>query len=271
MRAPTHLSMHLVTHLVTATLVTLVALVTGCAAKSPRAEECAKGRVRLDGACVSPEVADYVACVRAQAAKLAPDVAAKLSREAGEAASAATGARLPGEVSARLEQRYAAEPGPVEVLQACADLRGPPGERAACMEAGKLGEGCGFLPDAEWASRCPAGPIVGCLMMRGPTCESIALCGFEGATRKMCGSPSTPSGTTGCSATLDCYAACKGDLPCECRCTGAMAPTAALGVGLVSQCYERKCKGCEADGRGECARCFRRACQGTFDAHCKGR
>lgn len=246
---------------------TLAGATLGCAAKAPTAA-CPKGSARLDGVCASEQVADYVACVRAQGARLGQEQSKRLSLEAGAAGAQAKAA---SEVSERLERQYSAsEAATLEIIRACGDLRGPPGKRAACIEAGKLGAACGFEADPGWASRCEAGPVVGCLMMRGPTCENIAFCGFEEATRKACGAPTTPGGTAGCAATLECYRACKGDTPCECRCTAAMAPSSALAVGLVSQCYEAACRGCEARGRGECGLCFRQRCQAKVDAMCTG-
>ena len=250
--------------------VALAGAALGCAAKSP-ADACPKGSARVDGVCASEEVADYVACVRAQsarAARLGEERSRALSREAGAAGARAKAA---AEVRERLERSYAAEAGALDVIRACDDRRGPPGKRAACIEAGKLGAACGFEADPAWASRCDAGPVVGCLMMRGPTCENIAFCGFEEATRATCGAPATPAGTAGCVATLACYSACKGDAACECRCTAAMAPSSALAVGLVSQCYEAACRGCEARGRGECGLCFRQRCQAKVEAVCEGR
>ena len=239
----------------------------GCAAKSP-ADACPKGSAPLDGACASAEVADYAACVRTQGQRLGAERSSRLSREAGAAGAQAKTAAA---VREQLARQHAAEAGALDVIRACDDRRGPPGKRAACIEAGKLGAACGFEADPAWASRCDAGPVVGCLMMRGPTCENIAFCGFEEATRATCGAPATPAGTAGCEATLDCYRACKGDAPCECRCTAAMAPSSALAVGLVSQCYEAACRGCDARGRGECALCVRQRCEAKVEAVCAGR
>lgn len=239
----------------------------GCAAKSP-ADPCPRGSARLDGVCASEQVADYVACVRAQAQRLGAERSSRLSREAGAAGAQANAA---AEVRGRLERQHAADASALDVLRACDDLRGPPGKRAACIEAGKLGAACGFEGDPTWAQRCDAGPVVGCLMTRGPTCENIALCGFEEATRRACGAPATPAGTAGCEATLACYRGCKGDAACECRCTSAMAASSALAVGTVEQCYEAACRGCADKGRGECGLCFQQRCQRKYEAMCGGR
>ncbi|HQY63019.1 MAG: hypothetical protein IPQ09_22125 [Myxococcales bacterium] len=244
-----------------------------CAPKGPVEARCPAGRATLDGACVSEAVADYVTCVRAV---LSRD-AGKLGKEQGqrltaETVAAASQAQTAAEVRERLERQHAAsDVGARAILGACGDRRPPPAKRAACIEAGKLGVACGFEGDPTWSTRCDAGPLVGCLMMRGPTCENIAFCGFEEASRKTCGAPASPGGTAGCEATLACYRGCKGDAACECRCTTAMAASSALAVGTVEQCYETACRGCADKGRGECELCFQQRCQRKYEASCEGR
>jgi hypothetical protein len=261
---------------IVACVVTFVVVFPACAAKRrvdpvtpPASPSCPAGRGMLDGACAVEEVADYVACVRAQAAKLERTPGTKsLGSDASEAARGATSAV---QVLEKLErQRTESDESIRSILRACADFRKPPGKIAACIEGGKLGVGCGFEPDPRWGSRCDVGPVVSCLFNIGPTCEGVAQCAVEGATRTSCGEPLAPSGTVGCMATLDCYRACRGEKACECGCTSAMAPASVVAVAMVAQCYEVKCAGCGAKARGDCAMCFRTSCQKKLDELCKG-
>ena len=72
----------------------------------------------VDGTCVSPQVADYVACVRAQGAKLNQAEAKKLSAEAGYAGA---NAKLASDVSSKLEREYTtSDANTLEVIKACA-------------------------------------------------------------------------------------------------------------------------------------------------------
>jgi hypothetical protein len=80
-------------------------------------ETCAAGRTLVDGVCVSENVADYVACVRAQGAQLSSDKAQKLALDASTLGLKAGGA---GEISESLQKKYSASDATMlAIVQAC--------------------------------------------------------------------------------------------------------------------------------------------------------
>jgi hypothetical protein len=82
---------------------------------------CGAGRTLLDGVCVSEPVADYVACVRAQGAKLGSDTSKKLSADASFAGVHA-GTDL--EAKDTLEKQYAtSDANTLEIIRQCGALR----------------------------------------------------------------------------------------------------------------------------------------------------
>jgi hypothetical protein len=86
----------------------------------------------LDGTCVSPQVADYVGCVRAQGARLSQEQAKKLSAEAGYAGATA---KLASDVGEKLERQYSAsDANTLAVIKACARFQ----EGGAAPKVGEL-------------------------------------------------------------------------------------------------------------------------------------
>lgn len=85
-----------------------------------RPDECPAGRTRLDSVCVREDIADYVACVRAQGAKLDEKASNKLSAEAGYAGA---NAKMSSDVSSSLERTYAAsDANTLEIIRSCRAL-----------------------------------------------------------------------------------------------------------------------------------------------------
>jgi len=83
---------------------------------------CPTGRTLLDGVCVNPAVADYVACVRAQGAQLGNARSTRLSADVGAVGVRAGAAH---EVSDSLEKTYAASDSNVgEIIRTCNRLAG---------------------------------------------------------------------------------------------------------------------------------------------------
>jgi hypothetical protein len=100
-------------------LVFLAIVVAGCA-EAP-VPECGAGRTMVDGICVSQSIADYVACVRAQGAKLGQERSQKLSADVGYAALHAAAA---SDASEKLEKTYAAsDANTLEIIRSCNALR----------------------------------------------------------------------------------------------------------------------------------------------------
>jgi hypothetical protein len=82
---------------------------------------CGAGRTLLDGVCVSEPVADYVACVRAQGAKLGSDTSKKLS---ADASFAGVHAGTDMEAKDKLEKQYAtSDANTLEIIRQCGAMR----------------------------------------------------------------------------------------------------------------------------------------------------
>ncbi len=77
----------------------------GSAGLNQTSVTCPPGRTLLDGTCVSEQVADYVACVRAQGAQLGAAKSQQISAEAGYLGVKAGGA---SDVSENLQRKYSA-------------------------------------------------------------------------------------------------------------------------------------------------------------------
>lgn len=119
------------------TFVVSFLVVSGCgghgAGGAQQATSCPSGRTVLDGVCVSEQVADYVACVRAQGARLGEDRGQKLSAEAGFAGTRAAAA---SDVREKLERSYSTtDASALEIVKTCGALHGARGASATTTTA----------------------------------------------------------------------------------------------------------------------------------------
>jgi hypothetical protein len=243
-------------------------LVVACGAGTPATAPCTGGRTMLDGVCVSQPVADYVACVRAQGARLDEDRSRKLSAEVGYAAARAAAVT---EVGDKLQKQYAAADANVlEIIRTCGTMRAS--EDDVCGRSGSALVSCGYENEPGWLSKCQASPgYRACLASHAGDCVGLSACGFDEVSRLHCGGASLGRGAAGCQATGDCTHKCGGDARCNCACFAATARAATLGVGIVGQCFELHCAACGTPGGAGCDQCFREHCQKAWDGVCRGR
>jgi hypothetical protein len=160
-------------------VVALAWVVAGCGGATANASlACGPGRTALDGVCVKEQVADYVACVRAQGAQLASTSSNKLSLDASSLAMHATAA---SDVSAQLNKKYAvSDAATLSIIETCNKAAGfatvavvTPGVAApvAVTPGGWTLDAEGYSPD--WAIHCRAD---GCISS-GPGCDTTAVRG----------------------------------------------------------------------------------------------
>lgn len=253
-----------------ATLTIVGAALAACGAASANAPQCAVGRVALDGVCVSEAVADYVACVRAQGAKLDADTSKRLSADAGYM-SAKTDVAL--ELSDKLQKEYATSDANVlEVIRGCNALRQSGGGPDACAGATSRLLECGYEAEASWLASCQTDkPYSACLAERMTSCDGLSVCGYERFSRAQCSGAPAATGIEGCESTLGCQSKCGDDLGCVCACNSKMASRVALAVGVTNQCYELHCAACGKRGSAECGACFQKSCGAVFDKLCRGK
>jgi hypothetical protein len=246
--------------------------VASCAAGNAATSPCGAARTMLDGVCVSEQVADYVACVRAQGAKLGEERSRKLSAEAG---IAGTRAAIASDVGEHLERQYAtSDANTLEIIRTCGSMRATAGgaEDVCARAAQALVTGCGYENDAAWLGQCRASSkYQACLSSAASDCNKLSACGLAKAGDEACGGVGAPTGSATCEATGMCTNACKGDVSCVCRCFASASPASALGVGRVSQCFNLHCAGCGTPGASGCDACFRERCQQVWDSNCVGK
>ncbi|HEY1691718.1 MAG TPA: hypothetical protein VGG39_06135 [Polyangiaceae bacterium] len=242
-------------------------VLTACGAGNSATIQCAGDRTPLDGVCVSPQVADYVACVRAQGAKLGEDRSKKLSMEAGYAGAHAA---VASDVGEKLQKEYStSDNNALEIIRACGAMRGS--EEDVCSKAGATLVSCGYETDPGWLPNCQAqAPYRACLAQHQGDCNALSACGFDDIGRRFCGGAALGQGNAGCEATGNCTHACGGDAKCKCDCFAAMASSASLAVGLQGQCFQLHCGSCLSQGAAACDACFAQHCQAGFDRACKG-
>jgi len=242
-------------------------MLVACGAGNSMTIQCSGDRTPLDGVCVSPQVADYVACVRAQGARLGEDRSEKLSAEAGYAG---TRAALATEASERLQKEYStSDSNTLEIIRACAAMRGP--DEDVCAKSGSTLVACGYENEPGWLAKCQASPDYrACLGSHAGDCNGLSMCGFAEVSRQYCGGAAMARGSGSCEATGNCTRGCGGDGNCKCSCFAAMAPSAVQPVGMVGQCYVLHCSSCGTEGGAACDQCFRDHCQSTFDRVCRG-
>jgi hypothetical protein len=100
-----------------ALLVTSALCVACGASNASTSVTCSPGRTVLDGVCVSEQVADYVACVRAQGAQLGSAESQRIASEVGAYGVKAGGAY---EVSQELEKKYSvSDAATLAVIETC--------------------------------------------------------------------------------------------------------------------------------------------------------
>jgi hypothetical protein len=97
--------------------------------------DCPAGETTLDGTCVSQQIADYVACVRAMGAMVASNSAKQLSAAAGVAGVTAS---TQAEVKDKLEKSYAkvSDENSLEIIHECDSKTGTRREIAATPAGG---------------------------------------------------------------------------------------------------------------------------------------
>ena len=246
-----------------------VAVLAGCAAGNAATAPCGAERTMLDGVCVTQPVADYVACVRAQGARLGEDRSKKLSAEAG---FAGTRAAVAADVSDKLQREYSTSDANVlEVIRACGAMR--TASEDVCARAGSTLVACGFDNEPGWLAECQKSPSYkSCLASQGSDCAALATCGFAEVSRTSCGGAATATGTATCEATGACTQKCGYDVACKCACFTAMSKDAVLPVGIVGQCFNLHCAAASAGGAASAGAnaCFAQHCSATYQRVCQG-
>lgn len=238
-------------------------ILAACGAGNSQSPLCHGNSTPLDGVCVSQQVADYVACVRAQGARLGDDRSRKLSAEAG---LAGTHASVATEVSDHLAREYStSDANMLEIIKTCGTMRGSHDD--ACVRAGDALVACGFQNDPAWLNECrQAREYQDCLASAGTDCASLAICGIA----RWCGGAPVASGSATCEQTGACSHECQGDAACNCGCFSAMSHASALATGIQGQCYNLHCAACGKAGGLSCDECFRANCSAVWDRWCKG-
>jgi hypothetical protein len=248
-------------------LLTAVSCLLACGAGNSATIQCSADRTPLDGVCVSLQVADYVACVRAQGARLGEDRSRKLSAEAGYAG---TRAAVASDVGEKLQKEYSAsDSNTLEIIHACGAMKGA--DEDVCGKSGSALVACGYENDPSWLAGCQASTTYrACLANHAGDCDALSACGFADMSRQFCAGASMGKGSASCEATGSCTHGCGNDVACKCSCFASMSPSAADRVGKVGQCFNLHCASCGSEGTGGCDRCFVEHCQGTFDRVCRG-
>ncbi len=254
-------------------LVLLALCAAACASGNSAVGNCPAGRTLLDGVCVAEQVADYVACVRAQGAELASNDRSKLSADVGAFGQHAA---LASDVQQSLERKYStSDANTLEVIRACNDMRGGGAERGpartsahdSCVRAGRTMTGCGYEEDAPWLEFCESKPdYIRCLERVAGDCNALSLCGFQARSILLCAGHGEPTGQASCRETLDCHRECSNDA-CDCSCSAKMAAPHATEVGILLQCARNHCPNCNQSSQA-CTQCFARHCGAKYDRLC---
>jgi TPR repeat protein len=142
-------------------------LVIGCGGGTVLSRPgCPEGQTSLDGTCVSQQIADYVACIRATGATVAAENAQSLSAAAGVAGATAT---TQAQVQDQLEKKYSSvsDANVLEIIHNCYSKTGA----SAVAVAEQQGSGGASAA----ASASPSSSSSPCGTMTLEDCNNLAV------------------------------------------------------------------------------------------------